>query len=315
MQEYRRYAQLMGSAFEFVVATSGGADAAGRLLDDCVAEVQRIEALLTEHDKRSDTARIVDQAGRAPVTVAPETYALLQRCLDLSRLSRGAFDITAVVFKQIYRFDRQSAGLPEPAAIRARLAQTGYDKIELLPEHRVLLKKTGMRLGFGAIGKGYAADRVRAMLQARGVQSGVVNASGDLCLWGLRPDGQPRHIGIPHPDQPERLLLHLPAPAAGMCLATSGDAEQFFEHRGRRYAHTIDPRTGWPVTGVKTATVFSPSAELSDALATVVSVLGAAEGIALLNTLPDTHGVALDHQNRLFTTQHLQLRSYDPMSA
>lgn len=312
MQEYRRYALLMGSAFEFVVATSAGAAAAGRLLDACVAEVQRIEALLTEHDEHSDTARIVGQAGQQPVEVAPETYALLQRCLDLSRLTRGAFDVTAVLFKKIYRFDQQSAEMPAPIAIQAILAQTGYEHIRLLPPNRVFLEKAGMRLGFGAIGKGYAADRVRALLQASGVQSGVVNASGDLCLWGLRPDGYPRHIGIAHPDQPDRLLLHLPAPAAGMCLATSGNAEQYFEYQGRRYAHTIDPRTGLPVVGVKSATVFSPSAELSDALATALTVLGAAEGIALLDALPDTHGFVLDHQNRLFATQHLQLHLYGP---
>lgn len=297
--------RLMGSAFELIVVDADVVRGQQHLAA-AVAEIRRIEALLTEFSDTSDTARLNAHAGRAPVMVAPETYALLERCRLLSEISQGAFDVSAGALKPLYDFRRGAAGFPDAAQLAAARQCVGYEQVELLPDGRVFLRKAGMRIGFGAIGKGYAADRARALLEARGVQHGVVNASGDLTAWGRQADGTPWRIGIADPAQPERVLLWLPLDGAS--VATSGNYEQFFDHDGIRYAHTLDPRTGWPTRYLKSVTVVAPKAELADALATVVTVTGADVGLHLLQQLPGTHGVVIDDQDRIFTTPHIPLQ-------
>ena len=293
----------MGSAFEFViVATEARGEA---LLDAAVQEVKRIEYLLTEFSETSQTALLNRSSGGAPVTVDTETYALLQRCIMLSRLTQGAFDITAGVLKRLYNFKGGALVWPDPNTREQTLRKVGCQHIQLFDDHRVLLEKTGMRIGFGAIGKGYAADRVKTLLQREGVESAVINASGDLTAWGLRVDGTPWKVGIADPDDPARILLWLPADRVS--VATSGDYEQFFERDGVRYSHNIDPKTGLPVHGVKSVTVVSASAELSDALATAVFVMGAEVGLHFISQLPETHCLIIDSDNNVHISKNLKI--------
>lgn len=293
----------MGSAFEFViVATEARGEA---LLDAVVQEVKRIEYLLTEFSETSQTALLNRSSGGAPVTVDTETYALLQRCIMLSRLTQGAFDITAGVLKRLYNFKGGALAWPDPNTREQTLRKVGCQHIRLFNDYQVLLEKTGMRIGFGAIGKGYAADRVKTLLQREGVESAVINASGDLTAWGLRVDGTPWKVGIADPDDPARILLWLPADRVS--VATSGDYEQFFERDGVRYSHNIDPKTGLPVHGVKSVTVVSASAELSDALATAVFVMGAEVGLHFISQLPETHCLIIDSDNNVHISKNLKI--------
>ncbi len=302
--------RLMGSDFELIVVVGGAEDAAvGQAhLAAAVAEIRRIEALLTEFRDTSLTARLNAQAGVAPVAVGPEVYQLLERCQLLAELSQGAFDISAGALKPLYDFRRGRAGFPDPARLRAARACVGHQHIELLPNYQAFLRKKGMRIGFGAIGKGYAADCARVLLQNRGVQNGVVNASGDLTAWGHQPDGSPWRIGIADPAHPDRVLLWLPIRDAS--VATSGNYEQFFEHDGVRYAHNLDPRTGLPTRYLQSVTVLAAQAELADALATAVMVTGPDVGVHLIDQLPGTHCVVIDEQNRLFTSANLPLQPF-----
>lgn len=304
VREYRRLNRLMGSAFEFVIAIAGNGADAEHLLDACEEEVRRIEALLTEFQEHSETSLVNRNAGIQPVGVSQEMYDLLLRCRNISRLTGGAFDITSSVFKKIYRFTNETAAFPSRNDISAVFEKTGYDKVQLLTSNRVFLPVAGMRIGFGGIGKGYAADRVKTLLKTRGVTSAVINASGDIAVWGQRADGSPWRIGISHPDFPERMLLWLPA-TNEMCIATSGNYEKFFECDGIRYGHTIDPATGLPVLGIKSVTVISPGAELSDALATAVTVKGRYAGIHFIDQLPNTHCIVADDENHIYTSGKL----------
>lgn len=296
--------RLMGSDFELIVLDEDAARGQQHLAA-AVAEIRRIEVLLTEFSDTSVTAQLNAQAGRAPVAVGPEVYALLERCLLLSELSQGAFDVTAGVLKPLYSFRSGVAGFPDPARLQAARQCVGYQYIELLPGYRAVLRKPGMRIGFGAIGKGYAADCARTLLEGRGVQHGVVNASGDLTAWGRPAAGAAWRIGVADPARPERVRLWLPL--AGASVATSGSYEQFFEHAGIRYAHTLDPRTGLPTRHLQSVTVVAAKAELADALATAVTVTGPEVGLHLINQLPDTHCVLIDDQHRIFTSRHLTL--------
>ncbi|WP_198666776.1 FAD:protein FMN transferase [Taibaiella helva] len=302
MQQCKLQARLMGSDFELIV-TGTSETRMQHLLQAGVDEIRRLERLLTEFDDSSDTGRINSQAGIAAVPVDPEVYALIGRCLRLSVLTQGAFDISSGALKRLYNFKGATPALPSPAQLEQALQRTGYRHIDTTKANEVFLRREGMRIGFGAVGKGYAADCVRKLWQSEGVLSGVVNASGDLSAWGLRPDGQPWKVGIADPQQPDRILLWLPVDQAS--VATSGNYEQYFELNGIRYSHNIDPRTGQPAQWIKSATVVSPSAELSDALATAVTIMGIEIGLDLIDQLPGVHALIIDQENRVHTSQQI----------
>lgn len=306
MQSSKVQQRLMGSDFE-LIAVEQDAAASQQRLHEGVAEIRRIEDLLTAFNDTSQTALLNRYAGIQPVQVAEEVYALIGRCIRLSSLTQGAFDITAGALKQLYNFKGSAFQLPDAATLAATLQAVGYRHIQLLPECRVYLSRKGMRIGFGAVGKGYAADRVKALWLARGVKGGVINASGDLTAWGRQPDGNPWKIGIADPDNTSRILLWLPVENAA--VATSGNYEQYFEHNGIRYSHNIDPVSGKPVPFIKSVTVVSPSAELSDALATAVTVMGREAGMHLVDQLPNVHCLLIDAQNQVFQSRHINIHA------
>jgi thiamine biosynthesis lipoprotein len=291
----------MGSAFELLVVEEEES-IGSRRLQEGVAEIRRIEALLTEFDPTSQTSLLNQHAGVSPVKVDPEVYQLLKRSLHLSHLTQGAFDVSAVALRSLYNFKERRAYRPGPDLLAGTLASVGHRHIRL-SEDTAFLSKKGMRIGFGAIGKGYAADKVRALWKSRQVPAGVINASGDLTAWGVQPDGSPWRVGIADPRDPSTTILWLPVQDAA--VATSGNYEQYFEIDGVRYSHNIDPRTGVPVRGVKSATVISPSAELSDALATAITVMGVSAGLYLIDQLPDVHGIIIDDKDRIFSSKNI----------
>lgn len=293
----------MGSAFEFVIIAS--ADEGEQLLDEAILEVQRIETLLTEFSTTSQTSQINQAAGSEPLAVDEETYQLIQRSVDISKLTQGAFDITAGVLKKLYNFKGDSFEMPDEKIIKATLTKVGYQKIKLFSANKVQLEVAGMHIGFAAIGKGYAADKVKKILFERGVKSGVINASGDLTAWGLRLDGLPWKVAIADPNDKTKIIAWIPI--NNVSVATSGDYEQFFMYQGQRYAHTIDPKTGLPIRGIKSVTIVSPSAELSDALATAVFTMGVEVGLHFIGQLPQTHVLLVDESNKVFTSKHINV--------
>src|SRR5882724_5285748 len=205
LHEQTAQAKLMGSAFEFIIGTADR-HAGNVLLQNCIEEVKRLEKILTEFSENSDTALINRNAGICPVEVSSETYQLLQRCKHISALTDGAFDITSGILKKLYNFKQQDFALPSSSRILAALGKTGYKKIKLLPGNKVLLEEKDMHIGFGAIGKGYAADMVKKLMQKNAVTTGVINASGDLIAWGSRNTGEYWKAGIADPADPSRIL-------------------------------------------------------------------------------------------------------------
>ncbi|GGB18329.1 FAD:protein FMN transferase [Puia dinghuensis] len=294
--------RLMGSDFELIVVEKDYASSLLQLQQG-VEEIRRIEHLLTEFSDDSQTALLNRYAGTQAQTVGTEVYQLINRSLHLSALTQGAFDISSATLRSLYNFKERGKELPSPERLAAAMQSMGYQYIQLLPEHQVFLSRPGMRIGFGAIGKGYAADKVKALWKAGGVTAGVINASGDLTAWGCKPDGHPWKIGIRDPHDPDAYLLWLPVDNAS--VATSGNYEQYVQIDGVRYSHNIDPRTGHPVRGVQSVTIISPSAELSDALATAVTVMGIEAGIHLVDQLPDTHAILIDDNNEIFTSKKI----------
>ncbi len=301
----------MGSLFTYgILATSD--TQAEQLLDLACSETSRIEKLLSEFLPESDTSRINRYASNDPVTVTRETFELITRCLAISRLTNGDFDITAGILKKLYPFgSRKKYPLPDELQIKQSLEKTGYQHLILDPEKlSVRFAVPGMHISFAAIGKGYASDRVRRLWQERGVRSGFVNASGDLNAFGHRAGGEHWKMGISNPTNPERILCYVDLEHTA--AATSGDYEQYFNLGGHQFSHTINPRTGFPVTSSMSVTVISPGAELSDALATAVSVRGPQKGLALINQLPGTHCILFDRREGMQMSENM---NYETITA
>jgi thiamine biosynthesis lipoprotein len=303
---HRRAVKLMGNRFEISVVDTDEGRALSHI-QSAITEIQRIEALLTTYNEKSQTALINSQAGIAPVKVDQEVYELIERSLKISRLTQGAFDITyGSIDKSLWNFDKNMKALPDAATAKAGVRLINYRNVILNKEDQtVWLKEAGMRIGFGGIGKGYAADRAKAVLQSAGVESGIVNASGDLTAWGLQPNGQPWTIGIAHPDAARQPFSSLSI--SGMAVATSGNYEKYALIGGKKYSHTIDPKTGLPVQGIKSVTIISPAAELADAMATPVMIMGVKAGLCLINQLKGLACIIIDEENRIHTTQNINL--------
>ncbi len=302
-RECRRRVRLMGSDFEFTVLQDE--EDGYKIIDDAIHEVKRIEDLLTEFADTSQTSLLNQHAGIKAVAVNDEVYSLIRRCKEITVLTQGAFDITAAGLRKLYKFKRGNADFPNADQLKAALTRIGSEKIIMQDGNQVYLSQPGMRIGFGGIGKGYAADAVKKILMQRGIKSAVINASGDLTAFGSRADGSLWKVGIADPRDPTRVMAWVPIQNAS--VATSGDYEQYFEKNGIRYAHTIDPKTGHPVTGIKSVSIVCASAELSDAIATAVTIMGVEIGLHFIEQLPGVHGLIINDQNKIFTSRHLRV--------
>lgn len=296
----------MGNQFEFkVIAPS--AEAGEHYIALAINEIARIEALLTTFAPTSVTAQINAQAGLAPVAVPDEVFQLIQRAQLLSAVTQGAFDLSyGSLDKKFWNFDTHMTALPDAAEAKSKVALINYQNIVLdETQQTVFLKEKGMRIGFGGIGKGYAAQKAKELLMANGVTSGIVNASGDLTAWGYQENGTPWTIGIADPNNRHQLFSTLNI--TDKAIATSGNYEKYVMINGKRYSHTIDPKTGFPVSGIKSVTIIAENAEIADALATPVMVMGVSVGLHFINQLPHIGCIIIDEANQWYASKNINL--------
>lgn len=279
----KRGMHLMGVQFE-VTAVCDDEVYALKAVDAAEEEMRRIEALISSWDSTTQTSTINRMAGIAPISVDDELFQLVKRSIKVSHLTSGAFDITFASINKIWHFDGSMKQLPSSDSIAASVSRIGYQKIQLNDSLKtIFLPVKGMKIGFGAIGKGYAANRAKRIMMEMGIKNGNVNASGDLIAWGTNRNNQPWRIGIADPLDRDKVISWLDI--GDMSVVTSGNYEKYAEIDGKRYCHIIDPRTGYPVEGVQSVTIICPDAEIADALATSVMVLGEKAGLALINKL------------------------------
>lgn len=304
-QAYKRVMKLMGNQFEMTVVAHTK-EWANQMIDEGVREIQRIEKLLTTFSNDSETNLINRNAGIQPVIVSDETFNIIERSIKISSITQGAFDITyGSIDKRLWNFDQTMTSLPPAKKAKKMVRLINYKNIELDPQNKtVFLKEKGMRIGFGGIGKGYAAEMAKEVMKGKGVTSGIVNASGDLTTWGVQPDGKPWTVGIVHPDF--KCLPFSYMNISDMAVATSGNYEKYIMVDGKRYSHTIDPHTGLPVTGIKSVTVISPNAEICDAMATPVMIMGIERGLHLINQLKHVECLIIDDHNKIYTSHNIK---------
>ena len=304
-KSYSESSILMGSSFEITVVAEDE-DFAKESLAIAKKEIIRIENLISSWDQKSETSRINRNAGIAAVEVSKELFDLIFRAQQISKLSSGAFDLTFAAIDKLWNFDGRESEMPNPDTLKASVFNIGYQLIELDKESlTVFLPKKGMKIGFGAIGKGYAADRAKQLLVERGVLGGIINASGDMNTWGTKPDGSSWTIGIVNPMNNKKVFSWFSL--EHNAVVTSGDYEKFTQINGRRYSHIIDPRTGIPSQGIVSCTVFAGKAELADAIATAIFVMGVESGLFLIDQLPDIEAILIDDSGIIHRSKNIEI--------
>ncbi len=295
----------MGSRFDITVVANDSV-AANIHIDTAVAEISRIEKLISSWDANSQTSEINRNSGIRPVKVDAELFELIERSIKLSRLTDGAFDITYASMDKIWKFDGSMTLMPSEKEINASVEKVGFQNIILDRENKtVFLKLEGMKIGFGAIGKGYAADKAKALLISKGVPAGIINASGDMNTWGKQPNGKEWKVAITNPMNKNKVFALLPITDGA--IVTSGDYEKYVSFNGKRYTHIIDPRTGYPTSGIISVTVFAPKAELADALATSVFVMGKEAGLDRINQLPGIECIIIDDKGNITRSKNIEI--------
>jgi FAD:protein FMN transferase len=271
-------------------------------------EFDRLDRLLSVWHPQSDVSRINGAAGQGPVSIQRDTLEVLTLAQRVSEWTNGKFDVTFGALSGLWKFDHdQDNQIPSPALIRERLPYVDYQLLTLnAAAGTAFLRRAGMRVHLGGIGKGYAVDRGAAILHGQGVDHFLIQAGGDLYAAGRRGDRAWRG-GIRDPRGPADHVF------AAMDLhdetfSTSGDYERFFLRDGLRYHHLLDPDEGQPARGCRSVTIVAKQGVLADALSTGVFVLGPQAGIALIERLPDVEGVIVTSKNAVLVSTGLSGR-------
>jgi thiamine biosynthesis lipoprotein len=303
---HRKTLKLMGSRFDITVVSTNKAQGEN-YINLAVGEIKRVEKIISSWDKNSQTSAINQNAGIKPVKVTLELINLIERSLVISKLTEGAFDISYASMDKIWKFDGSMKKMPSEEKIKASVAKVGYENIIIDKKNQtVFLKNKGMKIGFGGIGKGYAADKAKALLISKGVKAGIINASGDMNTWGKQPNGQDWEVAITNPLN-KKVSFGI-FPISDKAVVTSGDYEKFVKFNNIRYTHIINPKTGYPASGIISTTVFAPKAELADALATSIFVMGTNVGINLINQLPNIECIIVSEKGKITTSKKIKLK-------
>lgn len=305
----RREEAIMGTAISVELwadDTSVGEAACAAVMD----EMHRIDRAMSPHMPSSELSAINRDAARQAVRLSGEMYILVEQALGFSRLSGGAFDISYAAVGHLYDYRQHLR--PDEAALRAARACVGWQHLQLDPRARTLrFARPGMRIDLGGFAKGHAVDRAALLLRQRGIAHAMVSAGGDSRVIGDRR-GRPWSVAIRNPRRAGEVVAVLPL--EDVSISTSGDYERYFDEAGVRHHHLIDPATGRSPPGVQSVTILAPDGLTSEALSKTVFVLGARQGLALVETLSGIDAVVVDSDGVLHASSGL-LQAGIPMPA
>lgn len=301
----RRTQRLLGSEVTVTVAAENEEIGFIRI-EEALSEMRQVAGWVSSRDTESETYAINANAGIRPVSVSRELFSLLERAVQISELTSGAFDITYAALDTLWRFDGTMAQIPDAEDVAVVLPLVGYRHLELDAENRTAyLPEKGMKINLDAIGRGYAVDRAKDRMLDKQVPGGTIQAGGDLSAWGTRGSGEKWLLGISDPINIGQILKWVPLIESSVSIVRT-DA-QFVQSGDRTYGYIMDPFTGFPAEGVKQATVLARNAELSSALAHALCVLGPEKGIRLIEYLGDTDAVIVDDAGIMYWTSGLSL--------
>ncbi len=286
---------VMGSPCELQLHAESESEARG-VADQVISDLDRLEAKYSRYRPDSVTSRINRMAGREALRLDDETAGLLDYAHTAHAQSGGLFDITSGVLRRVW--DLKSGRIPDQSEIDAILKCVGWQEVEWSrPFFR--LPRRGMEIDFGGCVKEYAADRAASLCRIQGIESGLVDLGGDLCVIGPHPDGSPWQIGVRDPRAPSRAIATVPLHRGA--IASSGSYERFMLVEGRRYCHILDPRTGWPVEGFAGVSVVAGQCLIAGTASTVAMSAGREGGLRWLQQLGLPH-LCVDDEGALSGT-------------
>jgi len=289
LKRYEYSLPRMGTIFQIELYAADDATAS-KAAEAAFARAEELEQIMSDYRQDSELMGLAREGARAPFPVSNDLYNVLVKSIRISELSHGAFDVTVGPLVALWRAVRTTGRFPDSSDLANAKALVNYRNIELdSTRHTVFLKHAGMRLDLGAIGKGYAADQMLALLESHGLRQAMVIAGGEVAIGAPPPGEAGWKVAIDMADTeaghaPCTVVLHDAA------ISTSGDSKQFVEINGRRFSHVIDPFTGVALEGLASTTVLARDATTTDALGTALSILPVADGIRLAESLP---GVAV----------------------
>ena len=271
-------------------------------IDAVMAEMRRIDELMSHYKPESELSSINQHAADAPVVVDKELFDLIKLSTHYSEITAGAFDITYASVGYLYNYPDHIR--PTEAQIKAALPAVNWRNMKFDDAHHsVFFEHKGMRIDLGGIGKGYAVDRGIDILQKRGIQHAVVTAGGDSRIIGDHM-GRAWLVAIRHPDDPTKVVTRIPLSDAAM--STSGDYERYFDENGVRYHHIIDPKTGHSASKVRSATVIGPTATQTDGMSKTAFVLGPEKALEIINRMPEYDAVFVAPDGKVFYSNGLR---------
>jgi len=299
----------MTSPFEMTVVAKDTVEG-NKYIDAAIAEVTRVENLVSDWKPETQISEVNRKAGMEPVPVNNEIIQLIKRAIKVSKLTDGAFDISYAAMDKIWKFDGSMKEMPSEEAIKKSVAKVGYQKI-IIDEEKgtVFLKEKGMKLGFGGIAQGFIADNIRTLLKSMGCTSGIANVSGDIATWGKQPDGKPWTIGIVNPMNKNKIFATFPL--VDSSVETSGTYEKYVIFNGKHYSHIINPKTGYPAEGIVSVTIFAQQTEMADVLAKGVFLFGVDGGLNLVNQLKGIECIIVDDKGKIFASKGIDMKKFD----
>lgn len=267
-----------------------------------MAEMERINQLMSPYIDSSELSVINAKAGRQPVVISDEMFELLDKSVNISELTKGAFDITFASVGYLYNYKANQR--PDEATIASLLAAISYKHIKLNKYNKsVAFTHEKVKVDLGGIAKGHAVDNSISLLERMGIMHGLVTAGGDTRLIGDRR-GKPWIVGIRDPRDKEKQAVVMPLQDSAM--STSGDYERFFEEDGKRYHHILSPKTGKSTYDVQSVSIIGPSSTYNDALSTAIFVMGLREGLGMINRIDGYDAVVMDNQRKMHYSNGLQ---------
>jgi len=308
-QKIMREGHAMGTHLTFVAFTTPAVDAqaVNGAIDSAIAEIVRIEALMTTWQPTSDLSKVNEAAGKRAVGVSKESYDIVAEAVHASEISEGTFDITFESLHGLWKFDQDlDPHPPSEADVKAKLPLVNYKHIKLdAKATSIMLDAPGVRISLGGIAKGYAVDRAVSVLDQAKITSFYAQAGGDLFTRGKKPDGTEWQAGVHDPRGPEGSFFAL-LPTSDHAFSTAGDYERAYIANGKRYHHIIDPRTGFPATASRSVTLWAPTALLADELDDAVFILGPEKGLKLVESIDGVGAVIVDAKNTVWISERLK---------
>ncbi len=289
--KYRETKLLMGTIVQVDVCHQPGEEPRR---DKAYQEIwQRLENIhwrMSVFNGKSDVARI-NRSYQNPQTIGADTYQLIKDAVYYSELTRGAFDITVWPLIKLWQKGEEDNLIPPDDKIKETRQVVGVNHIRLMPENRVAILNPLTRVDLGGIAKGYAVDETVRIFRKNGFTQFFIDAGGDIYVGGKSCKNQPWRIGIRDPRNTSEIMEVVELEDAA--VTTSGDYEQYYEIRGQRWSHIMNPVTGYPQKGVVSATVIAPTATAADALSTALCVLDPRQGAALIDSQGKNHAVLI----------------------